>query len=115
MARTHEIHEHLLIGKRELSSRFRGALHLKAGELIMAGTCSRGLIYRLRAGWAYQFSDLPDGRRAIIDVYLPGDFIGLDAALQTREVRNVLTLTAITAEAIDAENGLSNMMAHMPT
>src|SRR5271168_300448 len=109
------IHNDLLIGKRELNSRFRSTSSLKAGELMMTATRPRNLIYRLSAGWACQFRDFPDGRRAIIDVYLPGDVIGLDAALRTRPVENVLTLTSITADAIDAENGLSDMMAHTPT
>jgi len=110
-----EIHKELLIGKREFNSRFRGTSCLRAGELMMTGAFSRGVIYRLRAGWAYQFRDFADGRRAIVDVYLPGDVIGLDADLQTRPVENVLTLTSITADAIDAENGLSDMMVHKPT
>jgi CRP/FNR family transcriptional regulator, anaerobic regulatory protein len=110
-----EIHNDLLTGKRELNSRFRDRSRLKAGELMTTATCSPRLIHRLRAGWACQFRDFPDGHRAIVDVYLPGDVIGLDSALQTRPVQNVLTLTSIIADAIDAETGLSEMMAHMPT
>jgi CRP-like cAMP-binding protein len=58
--------------------------------------------YRLRTGWAGQCRDLAGGRRAIVDVYLPGDLIGLDAPLKTRPVENVLALTSVETEAIGA-------------
>jgi CRP-like cAMP-binding protein len=49
-------------------------------------------------------------RRAIIDIYLPGDFIGLDAAFKTRPIENVLTLTSVEGQAIGARTLLSDAM-----
>ncbi|MEX2453249.1 MAG: Crp/Fnr family transcriptional regulator [Rhodospirillaceae bacterium] len=36
-------------------------------------------IYSVRSGWAIRFMLLPDGRRQILSIYLPGDFISLQA------------------------------------
>lgn len=119
---THEpgnrgLHDDLLIGGRQFSARFRGdsLRTLKAGELLVAAARSSDAIYRLCDGWACQFRELSDGRRAMVDVYLPGDIIGLDAALHTRPVETVLTLTSVAVEAIDADGGLDDLMAHLPT
>lgn len=72
-------------------------------------------IYRLRAGWACQFQDLANGRRTIVDVYLPGDVIGLHAGVHARPLEEVLTLTAATIEPIPAEDALVELMADRPT
>jgi CRP-like cAMP-binding protein len=76
---------------------------------------SRDAIYHLRAGWACQFRDLPNGRRAIVDIYLPGDVIGLDAAIRTRRSEEVLTLTSVTVETIYAEDALIELTASQST
>jgi CRP/FNR family transcriptional regulator, anaerobic regulatory protein len=65
------------------------------------------VICYLRAGWACQFRDLPNGQSAIVDIYLPGDIIGLDMA---RPLNEVLTLTSVTVEKIEAENALIDLM-----
>ena len=70
------------------------------------------MIYRLRAGWACQFRDLSNSRRAIIDIYLPGDILGLDIAPPLNEV---LTLTSVTVEKIQAENALVDLMTSRHT
>lgn len=68
-------------------------------------------IYRLQTGWACQFSEPAAGRRAIIDVYLPGDIIGLDGPLRTRPVENVLAITSIETQVINSVNVLRELMA----
>ncbi|MBV8890505.1 MAG: Crp/Fnr family transcriptional regulator [Acidobacteria bacterium] len=89
---------------------------LKAGKLLTSsdasGDITRPLVYRLRSGWACQFRKLTDGRKAIVDIYLPGDVIGLDAALNTRPTENVAALTTITVDAMIAEDGLYGLMMH---
>jgi len=41
--------------------------------------------YSVKKGWAYSFRDLKDGTRQVLDVYVPGDIIGLrDFAFQRR-------------------------------
>lgn len=109
------LHDQLTRGRYELSTVFGSSpvRTLKAGELLPAAGSSDG-IYRLRAGWAYQARDLASGRRPILDVFLPGDVIGLDAGLSTRPLEEVLTLTPATIEAIPAED-LFDLMADRST
>jgi CRP-like cAMP-binding protein len=57
---------------------------------------------------------LANGRRAIVDVYLAGDVIGLDTVLGTRPLEKILTLTALTIQKIPAEDALIQLMAHRP-
>lgn len=54
---------------------------LSAGaEIIRAGEDSPEL-YTLYSGWAFRFKNLPDGRRQILNFLLPGDLLGLQAAM----------------------------------
>jgi CRP/FNR family transcriptional regulator, anaerobic regulatory protein len=68
---------------------------------------TEGVIYRLRAGWAYQCRELGKSHGAIIDIYLPGDILGLD---KTRPLNEMLTLTSVTVEKIEAEIALIDLM-----
>jgi hypothetical protein len=49
-------------------------------------------------------------RRAIVDVYLPGDLNGLDAAFSRRPVESVLALVSVDVEAIDADAEISELL-----
>src|SRR5215472_16126787 len=69
-----------------LSSVFRqgetGYFH--AGDIFVeAGELPR-YVYQLRTGLAYQSCFFPDGRRAIVDVFAPGNVVGLEAILSLR-------------------------------
>jgi CRP/FNR family transcriptional regulator len=105
----------LVLGRRELSARFRALppRTLKAGELLSSGGGSN-LIYRLVAGWACRFRDFSDGHQAIVDIYLPGDVIGLDAVSHIRTLEEVMTLTSIATKVIDAEEALTDLMTCRP-
>jgi len=50
------------------------------GEIIRAGDKAPEL-YTLYSGWAFRFKTLPDGRRQILNFLLPGDLLGLQAAM----------------------------------
>lgn len=52
-------------------------------------------LYTLLAGWAFRAKRLPDGRRQILAVLLPGDFIGLQQRLADRSPHAVQALTAV--------------------
>jgi CRP-like cAMP-binding protein len=59
----------------------REHLTVPAGvEIIRPGQDSSE-IYTLYAGWAFRFKMLPDGRRQILNFLLPGDLLGLQAAM----------------------------------
>ena len=69
-----------------MSSIFRqgetGYFH--SGEtLIEAGKLLR-YVYQLRTGLAYQSHEFPDGRRAIVDLFTPGNVVGLETILSLR-------------------------------
>jgi CRP-like cAMP-binding protein len=103
----------LLRGRQQLEARFGSAapLTLRAGEVLgAAGGLSAG-IYRLRTGWACQYRELPNCRRAIIDVYLPGDFIGLDGLFGARPLENVLALTLVEVATIGGDKILTDLLA----
>ena len=57
----------LLRGKQQLEARFGTAppLTLRAGEVFAAAGGLRDAIYRLRTGWACQYRELPNCRRAL--------------------------------------------------
>src|SRR5262249_49780395 len=95
------LHDELALGQRKLIDAFGSSVPhiLKAGE-IPGATGLSGELLRLRTGWACQFADITSGRRAIVDVYLPGDVIGLDTLLRNRPLKNVLVLTTATAQVI---------------
>jgi CRP/FNR family transcriptional regulator, anaerobic regulatory protein len=114
------LRDELLEGQREFRSCFSSNLPrlLKAGDSLDdadSSNASRPSIYRLRTGWACQLHQLPDGRQAILEVYLPGDVIGLDAAFRTRPIDNVVALTSGQADAAVVEHGLRGLMTHRHT
>jgi len=110
-------HSQLLLGRRILREKFgrsRPRL-LKAGQLLGAPNGASDSIYYLRSGWACQFHDWFGGRRAIVDVYLPGDVIGLGARLLVRPLAGVVALTSIMVEEIPAEQPLAEVVADQAT
>ena len=115
------LRQELLIGKREVNSYFadRPLRPIKAGDVLTPGDDATELlhvpVYRLRSGWACQFRHLKNGRRSILDVYLPGNVIGLDAALHTRPIENVLALTSVAFDSTNARGGLYGLLAHRQT
>jgi CRP/FNR family transcriptional regulator, anaerobic regulatory protein len=106
------LRDELELGRRGLTARFRASppCHLKAGEPLAAVRRSGNAIYHLVEGWACRFHSFSDGRQAIVDVYLPGDIIGLDSISKTRSAEEVITLTSIVTEAIDGGQGLTDLM-----
>ena len=117
MAISVQLRSELTFGQRKLSTMFGSSAPriLKTGEIVGTATGWRNGIYNLRSGWACQFRDLTNGRRAIVEVYLPGDVIGLDALLQTRLLEEVLTLSSVTIEPILDNDALLELMADRPS
>ena len=110
------LHDELALGQRKLIAAFRSSVPhiLKAGEKPLETTGLGDEILHLRTGWACQFPDIISGRRTIVDVYLPGDVIGLDTLLGNRPLTNVLVLTSATAQAIPPHR-LVELMADRST
>src|SRR5580692_1826603 len=63
-------------------------------EIIRAGDDSPEL-YTLYSGWAFRFKTLSDGRRQILNFLLPGDLIGLQAAMFDAALHGIEALTEV--------------------
>lgn len=66
-----------------------------AGDVLIEEGQSDGPLYTLLAGWAMRFKTLPDGRRQILNVMLPGDFIGLQQKMDDNASHGVQALTDV--------------------
>jgi CRP-like cAMP-binding protein len=64
------------------------------GEIIRIGDTAPE-IYTLYAGWAFRYKMLPDGRRQILSVMLPGDLLGLQAAMFDAALFGIEALTNV--------------------
>src|SRR5262244_1350874 len=68
--------------------------------LIEAGKLPR-YVYQLRTGLAYQSHRLPDGRRAIVDLFTPGNVVGLETILSLRASATVTAAGPVKYLALD--------------
>ena len=71
-------------GQRRVSA---GAQVFKAGD--------RAELYTLYSGWAFRYRLLPDGRRQILNLFLPGDLIGFQVSILDEADHCVDALTDI--------------------
>jgi len=106
------IRDDLILGRRELTASFRASPSYTVGAReLLPFTC----IYHLVAGWACRIRYLRNGHQAIVDIYLPGDIIGLDGMLFPRTRAEVVTLTSVATEVINTEGGLADLMNRRST
>jgi CRP/FNR family transcriptional regulator len=75
--------------------------HLAAHTELIRSHEPQSEVGILLKGWACRYRLLPDGRRQILDVHLPGDLIGLDGFLMKRSPDFVMTLTEAIYGSID--------------
>jgi CRP-like cAMP-binding protein len=73
----------------------RDHVALKAGAEIIHSGDESPEIYTLYSGWAFRFKMLPDGRRQILNFLLPGDLVGLQAAMFDAAQYGVEALTDV--------------------
>lgn len=64
-------------------------------EIIKTGSELKSL-YTIAQGWACRYKTLPDGRRAVIGILLPGDITDLPLQGSTRSDTSVKSLTRLT-------------------
>jgi CRP-like cAMP-binding protein len=86
----------------ELARRFRRTQKIMPAhiELVRPGEPSESVFF-LFSGWAYRYRLLPDGRRQIIDLLLPGDLAGIDGFLLDRPRDGIMALTDIVYGMLD--------------
>jgi CRP-like cAMP-binding protein len=73
----------------------REHLALLAGTEIIRTGDDAPEIYTLYAGWAFRFKTLPDGRRQILNFLMPGDLLGLQAAMFDAAAHGIEALTDV--------------------
>jgi CRP/FNR family transcriptional regulator len=102
-------------GRRLIDAAFGKAapLRIAAGGTVLGPDAASRLVYRLSSGWACRAVGWPDGRRAIIDIALPGDIVGIEAALFDPSADKVVAVTALGVQAIDAAT-LAELMTRPP-
>jgi CRP/FNR family transcriptional regulator, anaerobic regulatory protein len=69
---------------------------LNAGDSLYRENAISSQLYTLKSGWAFRFRTFSDGSRQILNILLPGDFIGLQAELNKAMPNGVETLTKAT-------------------
>jgi len=101
------ITEGLLTGGRTLRAAFLNtAVQTVGGGSTLIRVDERDApVFLIRRGFAYRFCDLENGRRAIVDILIPGDIAGLDHVLVARPVSEFtaagqLSLNALSASAV---------------
>jgi CRP-like cAMP-binding protein len=73
----------------------RDHLSLPAGTEIIQADQESSELYTLYSGWAFRFKTLPDGRRQILNFLLPGDLLGLQAAMFDAAQHGIEALTDV--------------------
>ncbi|OWJ67359.1 Crp/Fnr family transcriptional regulator [Inquilinus limosus] len=73
----------------------RGNLKYPAGAQILSQGDDDSDLYTLFSGWAFRFKELEDGRRQILNILMPGDFMGFHIAPQTGAPYGIECLTDV--------------------
>jgi CRP-like cAMP-binding protein len=73
----------------------RDHLTLPAASEIICPEQESAALYTLYSGWAFRFKTLPDGRRQILNFLLPGDLLGLQAAIFDSAQHGITALTEV--------------------
>ncbi|CAH1042541.1 Crp/Fnr family transcriptional regulator [Halomonas sp. TD01] len=66
---------------------------IKAGALLWEVDSPANEFCTLRSGWAYSYRHLENGDRQILEVFLPGDIIGLREFAFSKRLENVRMIT----------------------
>jgi len=66
---------------------------VRKGEVIKSDTCNNGMLLAIQDGWACSCRLTKDGDRQIIDLYLPGDIVGLRDYQQSGRFDEIIMLT----------------------
>jgi len=71
---------------------------LRPGAALMEMGEGHETVYRVRAGWFVQVRALPDGRNQIIEVFVPGDLVGVKTMFLAQQFETVQALTIAAVE-----------------
>lgn len=90
-----------------------GQVRVAAGADLFRAEDEGAEIYTLFAGWAFRYRTLPDGRRQILNFFLPGDLIGFQLAMHDAADHSVEALTDIEL-CVFPRKRIWNMFQDMP-
>jgi len=76
------------------------AVHEPGQQIVRSGELD-DRVYWLRAGWACRSGILDDGRRQIVTLFLPGDFLGLKSLLHCQQLECVESITSATVNWLE--------------
>jgi CRP/FNR family transcriptional regulator, anaerobic regulatory protein len=93
--------EAAIVGVRALAHSAAPPIVAEKGAVLLDHHRSGGLLV-LRSGWAIRVHHLPNGKRAILDVYLPGELLGSDAVLGKTPIGSIIALGQVSYERIEA-------------
>jgi CRP/FNR family transcriptional regulator, anaerobic regulatory protein len=107
--------EDILEGDHQLLAAFRAgaAGSLEPGAVLLAAGVAAQRIYQLRTGLAYRCREVVDGRRAIVEIFVPGDVVGLEAVLGQRGQGAVAVAAPVRYWAVEAA-AIRRMMQESP-
>lgn len=71
----------------------QGPVRYRKNSLVWSENEEESHFFTLTSGWACAFHNLEDGSRQILDIFVPGDIIGLRECAFRRRLVSVLTLT----------------------
>jgi CRP/FNR family transcriptional regulator len=78
-----------------IASMRRGNLKYQAGAQIVSQGDDDSDLYTLFSGWAFRFKELEDARRQILNILMPGDFMGFHISPQTGAPYGIECLTDV--------------------
>lgn len=72
-----------------------GELSVSAGHDVLLAGHNNAQVFTLLRGWAFRYILLPDGGRQILNLALPGDFLGLQTSMFNVMEHSVAALTDV--------------------
>lgn len=96
-----ELHDLLTRGDDRLRRSLDQPRRYRKGQLLVRTGEVSDTVFRLESGWAARYRELPDGKRQIILVYLPGELIGIKSMLLERQPDTVECLTDVAVRTIE--------------
>lgn len=87
--------------------------HRRAGRdaMLLGADEEAAPMFTLFTGWAFRFRLLPNGRRQLLGILLPGDTVGLESLLGQAPAYSVQAASDVTMCLLDAACTAQRMMA----
>src|SRR3954451_23266526 len=100
---TQEVFRSLANGEKHLVESLTGrSFSLPPNRLLVDKGEVGVVLYRIASGWAYRYRNGGNGCRHILDFLMPGEIVGLQAALLGVLDHSVRSLTPLHVSTIDA-------------